>query len=46
MAKEPLKGDAPINGWAEFKARGMFSGPRYTLKKNWGGKFKTETKKF
>jgi anaerobic selenocysteine-containing dehydrogenase len=27
MAKEPLKGDAPINGWAEFKARGMFSGP-------------------
>jgi len=46
MAKEPLKGDAPIKGWAEFKARGMFSGPRYTLKKGWGGKFKTETKKF
>jgi anaerobic selenocysteine-containing dehydrogenase len=46
MAKEPLKGDAPINGWAEFKAKGMFHGPRYTLKKNWGGKFKTETKKF
>jgi anaerobic selenocysteine-containing dehydrogenase len=46
MAKEPLKGDAPINGWAEFKARGMFSGPKYTLKKGWGGKFKTETKKF
>jgi anaerobic selenocysteine-containing dehydrogenase len=22
MAKEPLKGDAPIKGWAEFKARG------------------------
>lgn len=45
-AKEPLKGDAPINGWAEFKAKGLFHGPRYTLKKNWGGKFKTETKKF
>ncbi|MFA7270543.1 MAG: molybdopterin-dependent oxidoreductase [Sterolibacterium sp.] len=46
MAKEPLKGDAPIKSWAEFKAKGMFHGPRYTLKKNWGGKFKTETKKF
>ena len=44
--KEVLKGDAPIKGWAEFKAKGMFHGPRYTLKKNWGGKFKTETKKF
>ncbi|MCX7171397.1 MAG: molybdopterin-dependent oxidoreductase, partial [Proteobacteria bacterium] len=46
MAKEPLKGDDPIKGWAEFKAKGMFHGPRYTLKKGWGGKFKTETKKF
>jgi anaerobic selenocysteine-containing dehydrogenase len=46
MAKEALKGDAPINGWADFKARGMFSGPRYTLKKGWGGKFATATKKF
>jgi anaerobic selenocysteine-containing dehydrogenase len=46
MAKEPLKGDAPIKGWAEFKAKGMFSGPKYTLKKGWGGKFATETKKF
>jgi anaerobic selenocysteine-containing dehydrogenase len=46
MAKEALKGDDPIKGWAEFKAKGMFHGPRYTLKKNWGGKFKTETKKF
>jgi anaerobic selenocysteine-containing dehydrogenase len=45
-AKEPLKGDAPINGWAEFRKKGMFSGPRYTLKKGWGGKFATETKKF
>jgi anaerobic selenocysteine-containing dehydrogenase len=46
MAKEPLKGDAPIVGWADFKKKGMFSGPKYTLKKGWGGKFKTPTKKF
>ena len=46
MAKEPLKGDAPINGWADFKKKGMFSGPKYTLKKGWGGKFATATKKF
>jgi anaerobic selenocysteine-containing dehydrogenase len=46
MAKEPLKGDAPIAGWAEFRKRGMFSGPRYTWKKGWGGKFATATKKF
>ena len=45
-AKELLKGDAPINGWAEFKKKGMFSGPKYTLKKGWGGKFGTVTKKF
>jgi len=44
-AKEAPKGDAPINGWAEFKAKGIFSGPRYALKKNWG-KFNTATKKF
>jgi anaerobic selenocysteine-containing dehydrogenase len=46
MAKEPLKGDAPINGWADFKAKGMFSGAKYPLKKGWGGKFATVTKKF
>lgn len=45
-AKEPLKGDAPITGWAEFKKKGMYSGPKYTLKKGWGGKFATATKKF
>ena len=45
-AKEPLKGDAPINGWADFKKKGMFSGAKYTLKKGWGGKFGTATKKF
>ncbi len=46
MPKEPLKGDAPINGWGEFRRKGMFSGPRYTLRKGWGGKFNTATKKF
>jgi anaerobic selenocysteine-containing dehydrogenase len=46
MAKEPLKGDAPIVGWADFKKKGMFSGAKYSLKKGWGGKFATETKKF
>lgn len=46
MPKEPLKGDPAIKGWADFKAKGMFSGPKYTLKKGWGGKFATVTKKF
>ena len=27
-------------------SKGMFSGPKYTLKKGWGGKFATATKKF
>jgi anaerobic selenocysteine-containing dehydrogenase len=45
-AKEPLKGDAAVTSWADFKAKGMFSGPKYTLKKGWGGKFATATKKF
>jgi anaerobic selenocysteine-containing dehydrogenase len=46
MAKEPLKGDVAIKGWAEFRKRGMFSGSRYALKKGWGGKFNTATRKF
>jgi anaerobic selenocysteine-containing dehydrogenase len=45
MPKEPLKGDQ-IKGWAEFKAKGMYAGPRYTLRRGWGGKFATATKKF
>ncbi len=45
-AKEPLKGDAPITSWADFKKKGMFSGPKYTLKRGWGGKFATVTKRF
>jgi len=46
MPKEPLKGDAPINGWADFRKKGMFSGAKYSFKKGWGGKFATATKKF
>ena len=44
--KEPLKGDAKLDGWADFRKKGIFSGARYTLKKGWGGKFATATKKF
>jgi anaerobic selenocysteine-containing dehydrogenase len=44
--KEPLKGDAPLAGWDDFRKKGMFSGPKYTLKKGWDGKFNTATKKF
>ena len=46
MGGKPGRGDAPITGWAEFKKKGMFHGPRYTLKKGWGGKFATVSKKF
>jgi len=46
MPKEPLKGTPQIKGWAEFRAKGMYSNPRYALKRGWGGKFATETKKF
>ena len=46
MPKEPLKGDAKLEGWADFRKKGIFSGAKYSLKKGWGGKFATETKKF
>ena len=46
MPKEPLKGDTAVKGWADFRAKGMFSGAKYTLKKGWGGKFATVSKKF
>ncbi|MCU0949887.1 MAG: molybdopterin-dependent oxidoreductase [Burkholderiaceae bacterium] len=45
-AKEPLKGDAAVAGWAEFRKKGMWSGQKYPFKKGWGGKFATATKKF
>ncbi len=46
MAKEAPKGDAKIDGWAEFRAKGMFSSAKYSYKRGWGGKFSTATKKF
>ena len=46
MPKEPLKGDAKLEGWADFRKKGIFSGAKYSLKKGWGGKFTTATKKF
>jgi anaerobic selenocysteine-containing dehydrogenase len=45
MPKEPIKGDQ-VKGWEEFRKRGMYSGPKYSFKKGWGGKFATATKKF
>jgi anaerobic selenocysteine-containing dehydrogenase len=45
-AKEAPKGDPQIKGWAEFRKRGMWSGPQYAFKRGWGGKFSTATKKF
>ena len=45
MPKEPPKGDK-IDGWADFRKKGMFNGARYSFKKGWGGKFNTATKKF
>jgi anaerobic selenocysteine-containing dehydrogenase len=45
MPKEPLKGDK-VEGWADFRRKGMYSGPKYSFKKGWGGKFATATKKF
>ena len=46
MPKEPLKGDVPLQGWADFRRKGIYSGSKYTLKRGWGGKFATATKKF
>ncbi|HXK27829.1 MAG TPA: molybdopterin dinucleotide binding domain-containing protein, partial [Candidatus Binatia bacterium] len=45
MPKEPLKGDK-IEGWADFRKKGMYSGAKYSFKRGWGGKFNTATKKF
>jgi len=43
--KKDVGGDR-INGWEDFKKRGMWNSSPYKNKKRWGGKFKTETKKF
>ena len=38
------KGDK-VNGWAEFRKKGIYNSERYSYKKSWG-KFGTSTKKF
>jgi anaerobic selenocysteine-containing dehydrogenase len=43
--KEPLKGDK-LEGWADFRRKGIYSTAKYSLKKGWGGKFNTVSKKF
>jgi len=45
MPKAAVKGDK-IEGWAEFRRKGIFVGPKYTFKRGWGGKFGSATKKF
>jgi anaerobic selenocysteine-containing dehydrogenase len=42
--KKDVGGDK-INGWEEFKKRGLWNSSPYEYKKRWGA-FKTETKKF
>jgi anaerobic selenocysteine-containing dehydrogenase len=44
--KEPLKGGPVLEGWEDFRKKGMYTGPKYALKRNWGGKFNTASKKF
>ncbi|MBL7077428.1 MAG: molybdopterin-dependent oxidoreductase [Kiritimatiellae bacterium] len=43
--KEDVGGDK-INGWKEFRQRGMWNSKPYAYKKRWGGHFKTATHKF
>jgi anaerobic selenocysteine-containing dehydrogenase len=45
MPKEPLKG-TKLDGWADFRKKGMYVGTKYGYKKGWGGKFGSATKKF
>jgi anaerobic selenocysteine-containing dehydrogenase len=45
MPKEPLKGDK-VEGWEDFRKKGIYNGSKYSFKKGWGGKFNTATKKF
>jgi anaerobic selenocysteine-containing dehydrogenase len=35
-----------INGWEDYRQRGVWNSNAYAYKQRWGGKFKTETKKF
>ena len=43
--KKDTHGDK-INGWSDMLARGMWNSEAYKYKSHWGGKFKTESKKF
>jgi anaerobic selenocysteine-containing dehydrogenase len=43
--KKDVGGDK-INGWKDFRKRGMWNSAAYPYKKRWGGKFKTVTHKF
>ena len=43
--KADVGGDK-INGWQEFKQRGMWNSSPYDYKHRWGGHFKTATHKF
>ena len=45
MPKEPLKG-TKLDGWADFRKKGIYVGTKYSYKKGWGGKFASATKKF
>ena len=45
MPKEALKGDK-LDGWADFRKKGIYNTQQYAFKKGWGGKFNTATKKF
>ena len=45
MAQKPLKGDK-LDGWLDFRKKGIYNTERYTFKRTWGGNFKTATKKF
>ncbi|WP_136805557.1 molybdopterin-dependent oxidoreductase [Desulfosediminicola flagellatus] len=43
--KKDTHGDT-INGWADMLQKGMWNSEPYKYKSHWGGKFKTESKKF
>jgi anaerobic selenocysteine-containing dehydrogenase len=45
MPEEPLKGDK-LEGWADFREKGVYNTEKYNFKRRWGGKFKTATGKF
>jgi anaerobic selenocysteine-containing dehydrogenase len=44
--KEPLKGSPQLNGWQDFKAKGIYNSESYKYKGLWEKGFPTPTKKF